>query len=375
MKSNGKIRVLQLGSPTGLYGAERWILALIRHLDPSSVESTVSVIKDDPFLTADLCTLASAWGFRTHIFESYGKISFSAIGQLRNFIKSNDIHILHGHGYKTDIIGWLSVQGTSCKILSTPHGWSKKAGIKLGLYEMLNRCLFPFFDSVAPLSKDLYRGLKRVPGLIHKLHFIENGVDIDEINSVTQISPDLCEWKEKGYFVIGYIGQLIHRKGIDILLRALADLNMPNVRLALVGEGEQQDFLATLADRLDIAGQVRFFGFRKDRISLLKGFDIFVLPSMLEGIPRCLMEAMAAGVPVLANDIPGCQELVVNNVTGLAVKVDSSRSLAAGITELLTDESLRHRLSTAGRMFVSERFSSNRMANQYLDLYRSLTAP
>ncbi|MBG0780560.1 MAG: glycosyltransferase, partial [Desulfotignum balticum] len=123
------IRVLQLGSPAGLYGAERWILALVRHLDPAKVESVVGVIKDDPG-KADppLIREAAALGFQTVTINAPGRINLSAVRRLRQYIFANKIDILHTHWYKTDMIGFLAVMGTRCKIISTPHGWSKEAG-------------------------------------------------------------------------------------------------------------------------------------------------------------------------------------------------------------------------------------------------------
>src|SRR5262245_45323187 len=108
MRRMNCIRVLQLGNPTALYGAERWILALLRHLDRNEVESIVSVIRDDPALTAPLCDRAHAYGFRTEIFQAYGKVNRSAVSQLRKYLRANDVHILHTHGYKTDLIGLLA---------------------------------------------------------------------------------------------------------------------------------------------------------------------------------------------------------------------------------------------------------------------------
>ena len=79
--------------------------------------------------------------------------------------------------------------------------------------------------------------------------------------------------------------------------------------------GEQKAELQALARELGIENQVHFLGFRTDRLSLLKGFDVFVLPSTLEGIPRCLMEAMTAGIPIIASDIPGCNDLIKHEKT------------------------------------------------------------
>lgn len=373
MIKNNRIRVFQLGSPSDLYGAERWILALIKHLDPSKVESIVGVIKDEPELDAPLCKLAENLGFQTELIEAQGKINYSAVRKLKKNIIEKRIDILHTHGYKQDIIGLLAKLGTKAKLVTTPHGWSTEGGVKLRAYEIIDRCIFPFFDAVVPLSEGLYNPLKRIPGLSSgKLQVIRNGIDISEIDAVTDIAPELMSWKEQGFFIIGYIGQLIPRKGLDVLLNAVARLDLMNWRLAILGDGEQRAELENLAKNLKVEKQVKFFEFRKDRISFLRGFDLFVLPSRLEGIPRCLMEAMAAGVPAIVSDIPGCQDLVPNNKVGLVFPVNRYEKLAVAIERLAANDSARENAAQNGRELIEKQFSARRMAREYEILFRSL---
>ncbi len=125
------VSVLHLGSPAGMYGAERWILALTKYLSKDIVHSVVGVIKDDPSQDAPLCKHAEQLGFRSVVFESRGRLSVSSIRKIRQFLMQNHIDILHTHGYKTDLLGLLATIGTNCKIISTPRGWSSKdAGMK-----------------------------------------------------------------------------------------------------------------------------------------------------------------------------------------------------------------------------------------------------
>jgi len=369
-----RLRVLQLGSPTGLYGAERWILALIKHLDPERIESIVGVIKDEPSLEAPLCSEAEKLGFRTKIFEAYGKMNFSAVRQLRRFIREAGIDILHTHWYKTDFLGWLAVQGTGCKIVSTPHGWSKQADLKLLCYEMLDRCLFPCFDAVVPLSEEMYRNLLKFPKIKRKVKFIKNGVDISEIDAEETIATDVVKWKGDA-FLVGFLGRLIHSKGLDILIKALYATNSHNWKLAIIGEGGQQKELEGLAKGLSIDKCVKFFGYRSDRIACLRSFDVFVLPSRTEGIPRCLMEAMAAKIPVIASDIPGCRYLVEDNTTGLLFRLEDTNHLAECIKRIRDNPSERVKLFRNGRKYVHEYFSAKRMASEYGGLYSSMIMP
>ena len=373
MKKQKPIRVLQLGSPTGLYGAERWILALIRHLDPSKVESIVGVIKDAPDLESPLIREASSMGFKTILIEAFGKANFSAVLKLRRYIIDNKIDILHTHWYKTDIIGFFATRGTRCKTVSTPHGWSRDSGFKLQGYEMMDRMIFTLIDAVAPLSPELYDGLKKIPFLKEKLTLIQNGVDTTEIESCKTVHPQLVEWQEQGFFILGYIGQLIHRKGLDILFKALSELDKKLPwKLAIVGDGEQRIFLETLAQELNISANITFFGFQEKRLEFLNGFDVFVLPSRLEGIPRCLMEAMAAKKPVISSDIPGSTELIIDGKTGYIFKSEDAEYLLQIINTVVWHYTEAQKIAFNGKNKIFSEYSASRMAVEYQHLYNQL---
>lgn len=372
-----QIKVLQLGTPSGLYGAERWILALIRSLPVGQqIDWWVGAIKDEPWQQVQLCQEAEASGFKTIIFESIGKISFHAVGLVRQFIRKNGIDILHTHGYKTDLIGVLATQGTACKIVTTPHGWTKKPDLKLLCYEIMDRFLFPFCDAVVPLSKAMADPLRFIPGLTRKLHLIQNGVDILEIEAIDSVAEEMRRWKGEGALIAGYIGRLITGKGIETLLSALAAPGMENWRLAIIGDGEKGEELKSLSQRLGLCDRVIFFGFRPDRLSFLKGFDAFVLPSESEGIPRCLMEAMAARVPVVASDIPGCRYLVDHKRTGLLFETNNTGKLTQALLSLGSDPQFVQALVNAAYTHVNTYYSASRMTIEYSLLYeRLLTDP
>jgi glycosyltransferase involved in cell wall biosynthesis len=366
------IRVLHLGSPTGLYGAERWILALVRHLSAAHIESIVGTIKDAPGEIPPLCQQAAAGGLRTAIFESHGKLSSSAVRLLDEFIRANQVDILHTHGYKADILGWLGARGTGCKVVSTPHGWSAEAGLKVAIYESLDRLVFYFLDAVVPLSTDMYTALSRLPGLRRKLQLIGNGVDLSELDAAATAATELTPWKQSGDHIIGYIGQLIPRKNVDVLIRAFHLLPFANRRLCIVGEGPQRAELENLAARLGESARVRFFGYRTDRLALLRQFDAFVLASQLEGTPRCLLEAMAAGVCVIGSDIPGCRNLIEPGRTGLLFRVGDVGGLAQMLQRLFSEPNQRAALARAGQVLVRAQFSAEAMAARYAELYQRL---
>jgi len=173
-------RVLQLGTAGPLYGAERWILALCRSLDPQRVQSRIAVINDlgaaDDM--APLTSAAHALGFAVDEISAQGRINPTAIRQLRALVIKYNIESVHSHGDKADALALLAVLGTDTKVVATPHGWSHDAGYKLRFYEWLDRQMFRLTDAVAPLSPDLLQSIEPILGSRSKLTMIPNGVDL-----------------------------------------------------------------------------------------------------------------------------------------------------------------------------------------------------
>ena len=368
------VRVLQIGSPAGMFGAERWIMALAKHLPRDQVESVIGVIQDESTgKVPPLCEHAHALGFETLTIQAPGKLSAQEVGGLRQAIADLRIDVLHTHFYKPTIIGAIAVRGTNCKLLATPHGWNTDAGLKLQAYEWLERLAFARAHVVAPLSGDLERGLRGLPWLKGKVQLISNGVDLSEVTASDAVDTEVQAARARGDFVVGYIGQLIARKRVDTLIDAFARMQSACAKLFIVGDGDQRAVLESHASSLGVASQVHFMGFREDRLDFLRGFDVLVLPSSLEGIPRCLMESMAAGVPIIGTRIPGIVDLIAEHQTGLAFDVGDAESLAQCLQHLAADAVLADRLAESARLRVMESFSATGMATQYASLFREMS--
>jgi glycosyltransferase involved in cell wall biosynthesis len=378
------LRVLQLGNATGLYGAERWILALVRHLPADAVESIVGVVDDRPVPEppAELCGEARRLGIATAVFHAPGRVSARALQPLRAFVRRHRIDVLHTHGYKTDVVGLLATAGTGCRQVTTPHGWTAGADRRLAFYEALDRACFPFMDAVAPLSTAMDADLRRRPRIRSRLALIPNGVDLHEIDALAASGrgPDAAPAAVAAVaspatgLHVGYVGRLVAGKRLDVLVDAWARLGDAGSRLTIVGEGPERAALEARARTLGIDASVRFLGYRDDRLALLGTFDAFVLPSESEGIPRCLMEALAAGVYCAASDIPGCRELVIDGTGGDLFPVGDAAALATLLARAAADPGRRRRAAAAGRDHVRANFSAARMARDYLALYRRILA-
>lgn len=367
------MRVLQFITPSGFYGAERWVLALANNLPSADMVCDLAVTEEGPAQDLSVARLYPHSAGLVHYVSMKGRFDFGAVTKLVEIIKSRNIDIIHTHGYKSDILGLLAARKTGIKIVSTPHGFSNNVGWKLRLFIRLGLFALKFVDKVAPLSEQLVFDLKRYGIKDKQLRFIENGVDLTELAPYRKTLP-VQDFSAASGLHLGYVGQLIPRKGLADLLQAFNLLwqRFPDSKLTLIGEGSQRSELEALAKTLPAASAISFLGFRGDRIVLLKDFDAFALTSSLEGIPRCLMEAMAVGVPVVAYDIPGVDQLITHESTGLLAPLGDWQQLANHLIRLAAEPALANKISLAARQLVDQRFSAARMANEYQQLFLEL---
>ena len=159
-------------------------------------------------------------------------------------------------------------------------------------------------------------------------------------------------------------------------MHAAADIvrAVPDARVVILGEGDLRDELSRLIHELGLERHVLLPGFRPDVLSLLKAFDVFVMPSITEGLGTSILDAMACTKAVVASDVGGIPEVVERDVTGLLVPARDASALGAAIIRLLRDPALTGRLAAAGRARVERRFTADRMVQETLDLYRRLRA-
>ncbi|MDX9979158.1 MAG: glycosyltransferase [Lentisphaeria bacterium] len=181
-------------------------------------------------------------------------------------------------------------------------------------------------------------------------------------------------FKNGRYPVIGMISRVHPGKGHEYLLQALPEIReaFPAVRLRIVGKGPLLEPLRTLAHRLDIAANVDFAGFVPDIAAELNSFDLFVLPSLSEGLPISILEAMAAGLPIAASMVGGVPEVVEDGVTGLLFPPRAPQALARAVVRLLQDPGRARAMGAAGRQRIVNEFSPERYLAGLDALYRDL---
>lgn len=174
--------------------------------------------------------------------------------------------------------------------------------------------------------------------------------------------------------VVVTVAGLNNQKGHEYLFHAIAGIlpQFPRTRFLLVGDGHLRGHLEAMATNLGIRNAVEFMGYRSDIPAILERADVFVLPSLFEGLPLSLLEAMAAGKPVVATDVDGSHDVVLDGVTGFLVPPRDSEALIKTIASLLGNEEMRSNFGKAGRERALKLYSSKRMYEDYLALYYSL---
>jgi glycosyltransferase involved in cell wall biosynthesis len=171
--------------------------------------------------------------------------------------------------------------------------------------------------------------------------------------------------------ILGATSRLAEPKGVTYLLKALPDVcrRFPDLSIVIAGTGVLLEGLKEEARQLGIASRVHFLGLRMDIPELLQLFDVFVLPSVSEGLPMGLIEAMAAGCPIVATDVGGVGSLIRSHDTGLLVASRSPDALSGAMTRLLGDDALRHRVGQSARRTVYAEYSAAAMTRRYERLY------
>jgi glycosyltransferase involved in cell wall biosynthesis len=238
---------------------------------------------------------------------------------------------------------------------------------------MLDRFTQRLCGYIVGNSRSVVEHLEEAAGILPgRLRLIEGGVDIERIADGQPI-PQTEFGCEQNVPVVMWVGRLDPIKGLDVLLEAIAQLKGHQaVQVALVGDGPMRDGLEARARNLEIEGMVHWLGMRSDVPSLLHSADVFAFPSRTEGLPNALLEAMAAGLPIVTTDAPGCRDLIQDGVTGLVAPVGDSTAMAAAIRRLLADRSLATALGGRAKERARLHFGREACCERYKALYRDL---
>ncbi|MGA1840810.1 MAG: glycosyltransferase family 4 protein [bacterium] len=358
-------------------GTATYLLTLIKHIDQSRLNIQI-VCNNEEF-----CNLFKSEGITAHLLEKAGRGRYlKAIRCITRLIRENDIDILNIHdGGAVSFIGRVAALITGKITISTIHiyagEWGKKRlwfVLKEKFFEYITRPLVKKYIAVSNARKEelIRKGINE-----SKISVIQNGVDYDLFSNVQN--------KNKGDFrkefsindsdtIIALIGHLGIEKGHIFFLQSAKIIleNNNAVRFVVVGDGYLKDELIGKTRDIGIEEHVIFTGFRNDIPNIIKSIDILVLPSINEGMPMVILEAMSASKPVVASNVGGIPEMIVDGETGYLVPPCDINRLAEALIRLVNDPKKMKDFGNAGFKRVKILFTAEQMASKTRDLFESL---
>jgi glycosyltransferase involved in cell wall biosynthesis len=379
MISENKINILYVITKLELGGAQKHLLSLIQGMDRKQFNLFLFAATDGllvgqalniPGLDFHRCRFLER---RIHPFKDL--LTFI---ELYFFIKKNKIQIVHTHSSKAGILGRLAASAAGVKVIvHTVHGWGfheYQAGFLRHFYVFLERICAKFTNKFIVVSQsDKNKGLHHRIGSADKYAVIRyginrqnfrNGAKRDEIRRSLGI--------DNSEIVVGMVACFKPQKApLDFVKVAfMLKKTFPRIKFVLVGDGELRGEIARMVKNFSLEKSFILPGWRHDIPLVLSAFDVFVLTSWWEGLPIVVLEAMAAGVPVVATDTGGIREVILSGETGYLVQPKDIESLKEKISELLDDDQARENFALrATRCLESSDFSQETMQKNIEQVY------
>lgn len=362
------MKILQLISSAGYFGAENVLMQLAAELNKdNSCYVVAGVIKNLKNPHVEIVEESAKKGVESAIFSCGGKWDFKTIFQLRKFVKEEKIELIHSHGYKSNLYAFFSTIGLSVALVATCHNWLGDDP-KMRFYAALDRFFLRKFSQIIAVSVDVQNKIIQSNISRGKVSLIKNGVNVNRFDDV-ECSPKFKATLgiPEHRMVIGTVGRISSEKGHLHLLNVfnIIQKKIPEITLLIVGDGNLREKLQREFDSQLIV----FTGQRSDLPNLYKCMDIFVLPSLTEGLPMVLLEAMASSLPVVATKVGFVPNVILEKETGLLVEPGDEEGLWNCLVALLADPEKRIGMGLKGYERVKNHFSASRMAKEYLAVY------
>lgn len=366
------MRIVHLMASPFVGGPERQMLGLARHL-PASITSIFLSFSEQGQSQAFL-NEASRFGFEAQALEHNFPHLNRSVGEIAGELKRHRADLITCSGYKPDILGWRAARKVGIPVVLISHGWTA-ATWRVRFYEAIDRRVHRWADQVVCVSQGQAERVRRAGVRREKMTVIPNAVAEEAFAKPDPEFGTRLAWMfgRRPRLLVGAVGRLSPEKGFDRLVeaapRVLAD--HPEAGFVVFGEGPERPKLERRIQQLGLQERFLLGGFQPEVTGYLPHLDLAVLPSFTEGLPIVLLEACAAGLPVVASRVGGIPE-VVDERTGILVPAGDVGELSRGICQMLAEEPRRRAMGQAGRRRVREQFTFPHLVGQYQELFERL---
>lgn len=368
-KSVQSIAICSVGELFG--GVERHILGILEGLCVYGVATTLLLFHD-----GELAAQARHLGVEPVILPNYNRSLLTTSRKLAQLLKRHQIRVVHVHGYKATVFCMLARYWYPLSMVKTEHGLPEPSDGRATL--ALRERLYKLLDNAATRMARARVCYVTNELLTHYTH-AHSGLRVTVIpNGVANLDRDRLqrppEFRED-WFNLVIVGRLDSVKGHHLAIQAAASENLPrNLHLHIVGVGPCEPVLRALAEHNKIAQRVHFLGFRRNVYDYIAHCDALLMPSLHEGLPYTLLEAMALGIPIIASKVGGLAEVLQDGDTALLVQSGDAEVLAQAIARLHKEPRLRCKLGEHARRCQQMHYSLQAMTRRYLSIYQEAAA-
>jgi len=363
------MKVLHVIDSAGLYGAEQVLLNCVEEQLNLGCEPMICSIGNPGVGDKALEVEARRRHLPLVRFRIRRGPNFYSAYKIATFARRNGFDVIHSHGYKGNVLfGLLPRFMRGLPVVSTAHGWTARQKVgRMALYQWLDAYALRLVEHTVVVSNSMLqlRPFDRLP----RVSVIRNGLDIGGF------VPPEREARNLNSILIGSAGRLSPEKGFPYLIEALSVVRKAGLdaRLIVAGEGRERRRLEELIEKLGLSTFVQLPGYCADMTGFLRKIDTFVVSSLTEGTPMCVLEAIRAGTPIIGTNVGGIPEMLAHGHGGIVVEPGNVSELARAIQLTARDAvGSRERARTAHN-HIKRKYDRSVMAKSYCALYTSIT--
>lgn len=350
MNSSSALCVLHLRNACGYYGADHAIVTWIQDLASRGYRFELAVFDYPSRSTSLFLREAERAGATVHLLPRTHRKVFIALRRLIRIIRKRHVSIIHAHDNRSHVLGWLAGLITGTPVVGTIHGYVHNSSAER-ISNFVDRLILThgFLAQVTAPSRELCRQFKKAMYLPNAVH-----ADLADHPLVAEKLP------ESPHF--GVVARLSQEKGVHVFLDALA-YAPPSWRYCVLGEGPQREELL----RHPLSHRVKWLGFCPDVVDNMRTWTGVIVPSLSEGLPLVILEAMALGIPIVATRTGGIVDVIQDGIEGIIVPPDNPEALAQGMMTIINDDAAASQRAVQARQRFRENFTTDRLG---CDLHR-----
>ena len=368
MNTKKKIKILQTIRQGKIGGGESHVIDLVEELDKDKYESVVLSFTEGPMVERMLAN-----GIKTYVIHTEKPFDFTKWNAVGEILKNESIDIVHAHGTRANSNTFSAARKLGIPVIYTVHGWSFHPDQHfllrnfrvLGERYLVNRSAL----TICVSENNLNTALSLFP--MKRATVVKYGINLHKFNP-RLVFPDLRSELgiDRKTLLVGYVVRMTIQKDPFTLVRAIAMIPQDlDIKFLFVGNGDLKNDTVKLAENLGVSSRIIFMDFRQDVPNVLNAIDVYCLPSLWEGLPIGMLEAMAMEKAVIVTAIDGAREVITDHQNGLLINPQNPEELARAIIELRTSEILKEQLGKAAGETIQKDFNVIKMTRKIEELY------